>query len=197
MEKIVRLLLVSLILCACHNGRITVYQYHNYLDVDVKTESTYCIPNAIVMVGQKQDSSTWYWYGEALAEGYEIVRVVSIISDSLNIYAERTYFNGNPETFVVKTEILMDTMMFASIDVYNSLYEDLQNFDGNKIMEKEYPRYGESFDSRSIYIMKGGMCKQISIQRKANRSERNFYTKQYDDAEELFLRVERLISGGV
>ena len=102
MEGIIRLILLFFFLCGCQNGKITqIYQYQSYIDIDVKTESSYCFPNSIVMVGEENDSSTWYWNGDGPAEGFELIQILSVIKDSLNIHIERIY-----NIRVVETEIL-------------------------------------------------------------------------------------------
>ena len=171
MEGIIRLILLFFFLCGCQNGKITqIYQYQSYIDIDVKTESSYCFPNSIVMVGEENDSSTWYWNGDGPAEGFELIQILSVVKDSLNIHIERTYFNGNPEAFAVQTEILADTTFLGKMGNFKSLYVDLLKFQGDRGIEiNSLPKYGEKSDSlwikTNVIVLRqlGSLVVQMSI----------------------------------
>ena len=99
--------LLVLLFSGCHNEKISqIYSGQEYLAVELEMESSYCIPNSIVMVGMERDSSNWHLYGEGPVEGFELVRIITPVGDSLRIYMERTHLKDDVrDTSFVETEV--------------------------------------------------------------------------------------------
>ncbi len=199
MEGIIRLILLFFFLCGCQNGKITqIYQYQSYIDIDVKTESSYCFPNSIVMVGEENDSSTWYWNGDGPAEGFELIQILSVVKDSLNIHIERTYFNGNPEAFAVQTEILADTTFLGKMGNFKSLYVDLLKFQGDRGIEiNTLPKYGEKSDTRRLFFMDKDKCKCVKTVKQPGGSNEYYQSAAYRNVITFFNRFEKIIGAGI
>lgn len=155
------LLFLFMALIGCQNGKVTqIYPYQSWLYVDVAVESSYCVPNSIVLVGQEKDSSTAYWYGEWPAEGYELVRVITLVQDSLRLRMEQTYFNGNPSTFALHTKMLRDTVVLRDKGQYEKLREELLLYKGATSADNyNAPVYGQINDTRALYVMNDSLCK--------------------------------------
>ena len=150
------------------------------------------------MVGEENDSSTWYWNGDGPAEGFELIQILSVVKDSLNIHIERTYFNGNPEAFAVQTEILADTTFLGKMGNFKSLYVDLLKFHGDRGIEiNTLPKYGEKSDTRRLFFMDKDKCNCVKTVRQPGGSNEYYQSAAYRNVITFFNRFEKIIGAGI
>lgn len=196
--RIQLLTLMVFFLFGCHNEKISqIYSGWGYLAIELEMESSYCIPNSIVMVGMERDSSNWHLYGEGPVEGLELVRIITPVGDSLRIYMERTHLKDDVrDTSFIVTEVLLDSVVHGGMDAYKSLYRELLNLEGSfPLMSWKHRRPGELYDSRAFFIMSESECKEISLYKKTD-VEKEVYGQSYKVVLDLFSRYEELMGLG-
>lgn len=182
-------------IAGCQNGKVThIFPYQIWTDVVVVAESSYCFPNTLVLVGQEKDTSTAYWYGEKPAEGYELVRMITLLQDSIRLYSEQTYFNGNPEKFALNTEKLKDTVVVDDGNGYKTFYKELLAYRGVVNAKlNDPPVYGKENDTRKLYVMRDSLCKVVTLYKESEKNEKgNKFGNSYKVVVDFFSRFEQM-----